>query len=259
MTASEPSVSSRGYDRLARVYHRIEWLAFGGQLQRGRTALIDDLPRWNRLLILGEGDGRLLECLVARRWPDERHSDERHSDDRHTAPRRGAGTITSVDQSMSMLRQQRARVASLGMCEHVEFIRAQACGYEPPAGVYDVMITPFFLDCFTGEELDGCLARWLSGLRPGGILYHVDFIVPEPVWQRRRARSLLWAMHVFFRWQTGLENRKLVDTETAIARCGLHKQAERRSGGGMITTQIWRVPSQRDQVSIRSSGARMGS
>src|SRR5690606_1656079 len=104
--------------------------------------------------------------------------------------------------SMEMLRQQRARVGALGLCEHVEFIQAQACGYEPAAGAYDVMITPFFLDCFTSAELDGYLPRWLSGLRPGGILYHVDFILPEPVWQRRRARILLWAMHVFFRWQT---------------------------------------------------------
>ncbi len=229
MSVPHSSRSSRGYDRLAAVYHRIEWLAFGGQLQRARTALIDNLPPWNRLLILGDGNGRLLEYIVTKRFVPERRATEQ----------RVLGTITSVDQSTQMLRRQIARVQTLGMYEHVEFIQTEACGYEPPTGAYDVIVTPFFLDCFTAAELDACLPRWLRGLRPGGTLYHVDFVVPHSVWQRRRARSLLWAMHVFFRWQTGLENRQLVDTEAALTRCGLRKQAERISGGGMIATQIW--------------------
>lgn len=236
------SRSQHGYDRLAAAYPAIEWLAFGRQLQSARVALIDELPPWRRLLILGDGDGRLLERLVQKQFHDRSQTHQDHV----------LGGITSVDQSAAMLRRQRERIAASGVQADVEFIQADACHYEPAAGAYDVIVTPFFLDCFPAETLNVCLPQWLRGLRCGGSFYHVDFTrgdfnqpdrnVVAAVWRRLRARTLLCAMHVFFRWQTGLENRQLVDTEAALMRCGLQNETQQIGCGGMTTTQIWRFP-----------------
>lgn len=241
MRTRPSSRSQRGYDRLAAVYHPIEWLVFGDHLQRARTSLIDELPPWRRLLLLGDGNGRLLERLAQKQL----------SDGPGWSQHCGLGGITSVDQSAEMLRRQRGRIEAVGIRAGVEFIQADARHYEPEAGVYDVIVTPFFLDCFSDETLDVCLPQWLRGLRSGGALYHVDFTednfahvecsILNTVWRRSRACSLLWAMHVFFRWQTGLENRRLVDIEAAISRCGLQKEADQIGCGGMTTTQIWRA------------------
>lgn len=240
MNSHASSRSQRGYDRLAGVYHLIEWLAFGHQLQRARVALIDKLPPWRRLLVLGDGDGRLLEQLVQKQFVDCSQ----------TSQHRVVSEITSVDQSAAMLRRQRERIATSGIQANIEFIHADACQYEPAMGVYDVIVTPFFLDCFRAETLYVCLPQWLRGLRSGGTLYHVDFThlessqsdrsVAVGVFQRLRARTLMRAMHVFFHWQTGLENRQLVDIEAALKRCGLQKETQQIGCGGMTTTQIWR-------------------
>jgi len=232
MNSASSSRSQRGYDRLALSYRATEWLVFGQQLQRARVAMFNELPPWNRLLILGDGNGRLLEQLCVRQL---RFATERSSGD---APSR----ITSLDHSLRMLRLQQSRVDSIGASEFVAFIQADARGYKPEVGAYDVVVTPFFLDCFSLAELKLYLPHWLAALRVGGVLLHVDFIVPRSRWQRRRAKLLLGAMHLFFRWQTGLANRQLVDTGPLIEQCGLRMEHEQISGGGMIAAQIWRFP-----------------
>lgn len=234
-----------GYDRLAASYHRIEWLVFGNQLQRARVALIDQLPNWHRLLILGDGDGRLLEQLyVHRRACEQRHALSPQPIEEQYRP----WSITSVDHSLAMLRRQQLRLAattSSGAAADahggtVRFEHIDALSYTPEAKAYDAIVTPFFLDCFSHAELAERLPIWLSGLCSDGAYLHVDFISPRSVWQRPRARALLWAMHVFFRWQTGLTNRRLVDSQSIIKQCGLCKATEHISGRGMIAAQIWR-------------------
>ncbi|MCA9158551.1 MAG: class I SAM-dependent methyltransferase [Planctomycetales bacterium] len=230
MNSASSSRSQRGYDRLALSYRATEWLVFGQQLQRARVAMVNELPPWNRLLILGDGNGRLLEQLCVRQL---RFATERSSGD---APSR----ITSLDHSPRMLRLQRARVESIHAAEYVEFIQADACGYKPEVGAYDVVVTPFFLDCFSLAELESHLPRWMEALRVGGTLLYVDFLVPQSPWQRPRAKLLLWAMHLYFRWQTGLANRQLVDTRPLIEQCGMRMEREQIGGGGMLTAQLWR-------------------
>lgn len=247
--------SQRGYDRLAHSYHSLEWLAFGSQLQLARVALIDQLPVWQRLLIYGDGNGRLLEQLYAYRCTYETHAapTELSSACERTVPSDSPWSITSVDHSPAMLRRQQSRLAATPLRNGprnerqavapggaTRFIQIDALNYTPEENAYDVVVTPFFLDCFSQSELAQHLPIWLSALREDGTLLHVDFIVPQSPWQRPRAHLLLWAMHTFFRWQTGLANRQLVDSQKAIERCGLRKTAEHISSQGMIAAQLWR-------------------
>ncbi|MEO8269099.1 MAG: class I SAM-dependent methyltransferase [Aureliella sp.] len=232
MSPAPSSRSQRGYDRLAKPYRAMEWLVYGNQLQQARIALIDDLQPWNRLLILGDGNGRLLEQLCTKQLCFVKED----------LGRNAPGRITSVDHSQRMLQLQQAKVNSVHATEYVDFICANACDYRPELGGYDIVVTPYFLDCFSLLELKQYLPQWLAALRVGGTLLQVDFIVPQSPWQRPRAKLLLWSMHVFFRWQTGLVNRKLVDTRPLIEQCGLRMESERVSRGGMITAQLWSRP-----------------
>ncbi|QDV45162.1 ubiquinone/menaquinone biosynthesis methyltransferase [Stieleria neptunia] len=198
----------RGYDRLATVYRGLEICLFGNALHRARLALLDQLPRAERALVLGDGTGQLLEQLCITQ-PDCR--------------------ITTVDQSRQMLNHQQRRVERIGALERVEFVQTDARSYSVPVDQYDLLVAAFFLDCFTERELDDELPRFLAGLRDGGIFYFVDFVWPPPGWRRRQAAAYQWLMHRFFRWQTGLPNRRLVDLDAALARqtLVLHHSADR--------------------------------
>ncbi|QEF97595.1 ubiquinone/menaquinone biosynthesis methyltransferase [Stieleria maiorica] len=194
MDQSELSV--RGYDRLAKVYRGLEFCLFGNSLYRARVALVDQLPVTGRALVLGDGTGQVLQQLCL------------------TQPN---CQITTVDQSEQMLRRQRRRVERVGASDRVMFVQTDARTFPVPTDKYDLLVAAFILDCFTESELADCLPRFLAGLRPQGMFYFVDFVWPKTRWRRRQAAAYQWLMHRFFRWQTGLPNRRLVDLECVLA------------------------------------------
>lgn len=225
--------SQRGYDRLAPFYQAIEWLVFGNRLQQARTALLEDLPPWRRLLLLGDGDGRLLQCLCASAAAADQAPSSRPADRK----------ILSVDLSRAMLERQQAGVETTVTHICVEYLQRDACHYIPEPGIYDVLLTPFFLDCFSRLELETHLPNWLTALRPGGVLYHIDFVLPAGGWQRPAGWLLITLMHLFFRWQTGLQNRRLVDPQPLFEQHGFRKVAERFGVHGLVVSQLWEKPS----------------
>lgn len=221
--------SERGYDRLALFYRPIERLVFGNNLQAARTALIDRLPEWKRLLILGDGDGRLLEAILLSGSTDDDF--ER--------------SITSVDQSSQMLRRQQTRADESPAKRSLTLVHANALTYQPEQGAFDVIVTPFFLDCFSNAELRVAMPLWVAGLQRDGVWYHVDFVLPDRGWRRVRARFLSRAMHVFFGVMTGLRNRELVDLHPLFVDLGFERTQNILSPDGMIASSIYRRRSEK--------------
>ena len=54
-----------GFNQLARPYRWLERAVFGGRLQRARCAHMQTFLAAESILLLGEGDGRFLEALLA--------------------------------------------------------------------------------------------------------------------------------------------------------------------------------------------------
>lgn len=211
--------AQRGYDAMAGCYQTLEWLMFGDELQRARTSLLASVGSAKRILVLGDGDGRLL-AEICKAAPD--------------------ATITSVDLSIRMIEQQKSRVAQLGYDHRADWIHADASKADfRVEGSFDWIVMPFFLDCFTLDQLIAAVANWISHLEPNGFLYLVDFETPASGWPRIRGRALLWLMHTFFRLQTGLKNQSLVDWDAVLVQAGMQPCRRCVSGRGMLKTEIW--------------------
>ncbi|RYD31103.1 MAG: class I SAM-dependent methyltransferase, partial [Verrucomicrobiaceae bacterium] len=125
------------FDRMAPHYRWLEFLFAGGTLQRCRTAWLDKVTRCRSVLITGEGDGRFLEAC-AKRLPE--------------------ADILCVDASAGMLAQAQKRTQATADCgaregARITFQHAMLPGWEPPAVQFDLIVTHFFLDCFTPEDL----------------------------------------------------------------------------------------------------------
>ncbi|QDT04588.1 ubiquinone/menaquinone biosynthesis methyltransferase [Rubripirellula lacrimiformis] len=213
-----PIAGSRGYDRLAAVYRPLEWWMFGDDLQRGRTALLDDLPPARQILVLGDGDGRLMQ-QIGRQSPD--------------------AMITSVDNSKGMLEHQQRRIQDVGATDRVRFVHQDARDFPCREASVDLLVMAFFLDCFTESDIDEFLPNWIRTVRPGGHVYVAEFAVPGSGWHAVRAKLMLAAMHCFFRWTTDFQNRRLVDLDCKLESQSLRKSKCRTRNKGLIQTQIW--------------------
>jgi len=205
------------FDRLAGIYQTLEFLAFGGDLERARFGLLDRLAGCKSILVLGEGDGRCLRRL-SRLAPEAR--------------------IHCVDLSAAMIARAAARLAPAEQ-ERVRLQCANALSLELEAGAYDAVVTLFFLDCFTGPEVEQLVKKIGAAARPEALWLFADFTLPAKGWRRARARVWLAVLYAFFRWQTSLSARSLPSSEAIMRADGWRELESRSLQSGMLRTAIY--------------------
>ncbi|MEO8196030.1 MAG: class I SAM-dependent methyltransferase [Thermoanaerobaculia bacterium] len=196
----------------------MERLAFGGALERARFAHVDALRTCRSILLLGDGDGRFLERLLA------------------AAP---GARVHSVDASAAMLALAAARVAPADRVR-VKFENADARTIALPLAAYDAVATLFFLDCFTPEETRALVTRVAGSIRPGGQWLFADFAVPEGGWRRCYSRVVVGGLYAFFRWRARISARRLPDSERTIAGAGFRAEVSSTLAQGLLRSVLFR-------------------
>ncbi|MCC9643870.1 class I SAM-dependent methyltransferase [Rhodopirellula sp. JC740] len=179
---------------------------------------MSDLPPLKRILMLGDGDGRLLQKVLM------------------AQPR---AEIVSVEQSSEMITLQKQRAASVDSSNRVEWIQVDATSVPLESGSFDCLMAAFFLDCFTEAELSRYLPGWLSCVANDGFFYHVDFVIPENGWRRMRAQFWSVVMHRFFRWQTGLQSTSVVPVEPLLDSKVWAERSQRELNHGFIRSVLY--------------------
>ena len=202
---SDSTDRTANFDRIARVY---DWLAeavFGDTLHTAQTADLEQLPADSEIAIFGGGSGRILEDIFA------------------TGKR--FKVIYFVDSSDAMVALARTRLESISGQPAREVVQYYAQTAEQwctnRRDSLDVIITPFFLDCFEGNELNGMISQLASLLRSGGQWWNTDF-VPSP---KFRHRLLMASMFQFFRFSCRLKSSRLEPYFERIGSEGLRELA----------------------------------
>jgi cyclopropane fatty-acyl-phospholipid synthase-like methyltransferase len=209
------------FDRLARIYQPLELLAFGRDLERARFCFLDRLRDCRSILVLGEGDGRCLARLA------------------QMAP---AAEVHCVDASAAMLARAAARRPRGADDSLVRFDLSDVLTTEFTPYRYDAIVTFFFLDCFTPEQVAAIVGRVRPALRHGALWLFADFAVPSGRLARWRARSWLTVLYAFFRVVTGLTARVLPPSDDILREHGFQMIAERWFRRGFVRTAIFRWP-----------------
>ncbi len=215
------------FDLVARPYRWLEYLTFGPMLERCRFHFLPGLNHARRALVLGDGDGRFLARLLSA-------NPALHAD--------------VVDLSPAMLRLLQARAARIGAQDRIALHCADArtfnpCGASsgPPPEPYDLVVTHFFLDCFTTEELHSLTTRIRPHLAPGARWLISEFAIPSGA-MSLPARSLVRSLYAAFGLLTGLRVRRLPDHAAALAVAGLSLTARRQQLGGVLISELWESP-----------------
>ncbi|MGA3080617.1 MAG: class I SAM-dependent methyltransferase [Terracidiphilus sp.] len=208
------------FDRLARLYRWMEWFSFGPWLMRSRCGFVREMAGARRALVLGDGDGRFTARLLKAN---------------------AAVQVEVIDASPAMLQalvkrsgQEAGRVRA-----EVADARAWRPQFKPAESAYDLVVTHFFLDCLTTEEVFALATTLRKAVAPGARWVVSEFTVPEGRLGRLAARPLIWGLYCAFGWLTGLEVRRLPEYATALQRAGFCLRERSKWLGGVLVSELW--------------------
>lgn len=166
------------FDSVARFYDALAYLVFGNSIQHVQHAHLEWIRKNDGVLILGGGTGKLLPAIPPCR------------------------KIDYVEKSNRMLRKAKSREVS----NSITFIHSDFTEHAFE-NKYDVIICPFFLDCFSKDNLIKVLNKCQFLMNSGGSLIVSDF-------QKTNSNAwLLYLMQRFFRVLTNLDSHKLPDID----------------------------------------------
>lgn len=201
--------------KLARLYRWIEYAAFGRALENRRFAFLPRLAAAQRVLILGEGDGRTLARLL------------------ELAPK-ARFDVVEVSPEMIALALERTSNSDR-VAFHCQDVRTA----EWPTAHYDAIVTNFFLDCFTEDEARQLIRQLARALAPRGIWLISEFALPRNGWRRVHAQVWIHTMYCFFRATTGLRASVLPPIETLMLEAAMHRVAQQKTRAGLMISEIW--------------------
>jgi ubiquinone/menaquinone biosynthesis C-methylase UbiE len=212
--------SDLNFDRVARHYRLLETIAFGRTLQRARVFGLNQIESPMRALIAGEGNGRFL-CELLRRHPKI--------------------GIDCVDASGQMLRLAETRLTrEQPNVKQVRFLQEDIKSWRPPANRYDLLVTHFFLDCFTKGEIDGIVETLAQSATADAVWLLADFSVPRDLVRKIHADVWLWLMHRFFGALAGISARHLTDPSPFLEAHGFVRAERRTWRLGLVKSELWR-------------------
>lgn len=207
------------FDRLARHYRWMEAVLAGGILQHCRTAFIDQVEEPGSALLLGEGNGRYLSPFLQL--------------NRSTR-------VVCVEQSARMISCAKRALQRQGIdSARVEFIQADLLTWDAPAETFDLIVSHFFLDCFTEAQLRVLVPRIAAAGRGDCVWIVSDFQIPEAGFWELRARVVHKLMYAFFHFATGLPARRLTQPDALLADVGFELARRVTAQRGLLRSDQW--------------------
>lgn len=234
-TAFSAARRRMGFDPLASHYRWMEWVLAGDKLQACRTAYLEQVPQRQRVLILGEGNGRFLV-------PCRRHLHSAH--------------ITCLDASRRMLQQAQKRLRARGLSlRNIDFIHLDALQWSPGSHTFDLIVTHFFLDCFRSDQLERLIPALARAATLDAEWLLADFQLPPTGWRRFRARIIHGMMYAFFRAVTALPAKHLTCPDPWLVANGFVLRDRRLSEWGLLHTDRWIYGGRHDETPTRSQNS----
>jgi SAM-dependent methyltransferase len=206
---------SHNFDRVARIYRWAEYISLGPLLERTREHYLPQLTACTRALVLGDGDGRFLARLLRQNL---------------------ALHALAIDTSTTMLQLLSRRCAFAS--PRLDTTQISALVADAPLGT-DLIVTHFFLDCLTQQEVDALTQRISAQLQPGAVWLLSDFAIPNSPLLRPLARLYIGALYLAFRLLTGLRQTHLPDPQSSLTQAGFVRIARHQKVHGLLYTELW--------------------
>ena len=193
------------FDFIAPFYDQLQRLIFGKALLNAQIAHISEIRESDNVLILGGGTGEILEHLPL------------------------CENIDYVEKSHLMIRRAKRRLVN----RPVDFIREDFLNFQSDRK-YDIIICPFFLDCFGEENLLTVISICKQKLTSGGKMIVIDFA------ENSSGSWIVKRMHFFFRITANLESRNLKNIHIQMLYSGFQLIDEKFSHRNKLFSRLYR-------------------
>lgn len=207
--------NENGFDRIAPLYDLLAKWIFGESIVAAQKEFLPAIRPNAKVLIIGGGSGRVLEELI-KIQPSIR--------------------VIYVEASFKMLELARKRLISFPNVQ-VEFIHGTET-YLAGQGLFDVIITQFFLDLFKENRLKEVFGILDQQLISGGKWIFADFD-----WQSARhprfAKWFIRLMYLFFQIVCGISGRRLPDFSPLFENANYELLEEQKYWGKMIVSRLY--------------------
>jgi ubiquinone/menaquinone biosynthesis C-methylase UbiE len=204
------------FDRLARVYRWLEMITFGRSLWRCRCTLLDEMRSCRRALVIGDGDGRFTARLLETNRTVQ---------------------IDAVDASPAML-STLIRNCSAN-ARRVQIHHADARTWTPANPPYDLVVTHFFLDCLTTDEVKDLAIRMRRYLTASTRWVVSEFAVPDSWFGWCVGRPLVTSLYLAFSILTGTRVFHLPDHRRALNHAGFALNVSQCSFATLLVSEMW--------------------
>ena len=204
----------KGFDFLAPFYDVLVKLFFGHSILKAQTHFLSEIKNVKTVLIFGGGTGRLLlECLKIN----------------------NKANYCYVDISPKMIKQTKQKTSHT----NVKFIIGSY--NEIPKQYFDIIITPFILDCFRHNELaDQVVSMLKIRLAPNGKWLFSDFNYSKKstvanIFSRITIRFLYFIFNII----CGLEIIKLPDFKQAFKQNSLVRTKHQEFRNELLASSVY--------------------
>lgn len=207
------------FDSLARVYRWMEYCSFGTMLEHCRFRFLTRCSQARRALILGDGDGRFTACLMAANPTVQ---------------------VDAVDASAAMLAVLQKRTCRYGADSRLHTIQADLRRFTPTRKNYDLVVSHFFLDCLTDDDVAALTKCLVPCLADDAIWLVSEFSVPEEGWRRVGARLLIRSLYLAFSIMTRLRVHRIPDYSKIFCDHGLDRSENAAYLSGLLVSEVWK-------------------
>ena len=205
-------------DRIARWYRWLEYLSFGGLLQGRRRKFLPEVATSRRVLILGDGDGRFTTEFL------------------YASP---LAKVDSVELSANMLRLAESRIPPHDLRSGRIRLLHGDVRRVPLSGNYDLVVTHFFLDCFSTSELETLFSHIVQFVTPDVRWLVSEFRLPAAGAPRFIGQRLVAALYWSFGILADLKTRRLPNYSAVFRAHGFRRQKQHLTAGGILVSEIW--------------------
>jgi hypothetical protein len=248
------------FNRLAGLYRWMEWFSFGPWLGWCRCAFLPEVSACCNAVVFGDGDGRFTSRLLAANPTIQIEAVDASAAMLAALARRAGSHSARVRTCLKDARAWQPmngtgfqmkgtgfQMKGTGFSPYTEATKSTGAlapeGYisKQPIPPIDLIVTHFFLDCLTTDEVRSLATTLRRFASPSALWLVSEFAIPPTAFGRLFARPLVSALYAAFALLTGLTVRNLPDYHHALRTAGFTIGKSRTWLGGLLTSELWSI------------------